>query len=120
MYGINGFDDDEQLQQLLGFRLPEQQFQPQSFQAQDMPQLQQGLLGSSGEEQQDLQNLISKGSEAVAQLAQTAQPSGNGNDNMAAMSSQNQQALAQQQQQEQQQREMLLKLAQMFMSSGGA
>ena len=115
MYGIGEYDD-EQLRQLLGFKLPEE-----GFQAQEVPQLQTGLLGSSG---QNTPQLPHGGSEAAANLAQIAQAKNQsaGNDNLAQMQAANsqasQQALVKQQQQQQQTMQTIMMLAKLFM--GGA
>ena len=113
-------DKDQLLQQLFGFTMPEEQY----FQAQEPPQLQQGLLDDTSEIQQALQALAQGGADSAKNMAQAGQASANqsaGNQN-AAMAQAGMQAAAQQQaaqqQKEQQQRQMLMQLAKMWLMGG--
>ena len=95
--------DEEELRNLLGLKLPEE-----SFHAQQLPQeLQQGLLGSTGEEEQNPQEKLpqgSQGSQAAAEMAQRAAQTTQAASNnalaqrQAETQQQAQQAVAQQQQ----------------------
>ena len=115
MYGIDNNDEDI-LQQLLGYQ---PSATSQDFQAQGMPQITQGLLGDTGvnqAQQQNVQDLISGGKNAAASVAQqTAQPSGGGDDLQDRQQQLGSQFAAQEQQKQQQQRQMLMKLAMMFL-----
>ncbi len=111
MYGI----DDEQIQQLLGFKSPEE-----NFQAQGTPQLEQGLLGNVSVQNPNQR----QASTAAAQMAQVAQ---NANQSLgselaaqrqAATQQTMQQALAQQQQQKQQSGQILGALLKMYLTGG--
>ena len=106
--------NDEQLQQLLGFALPEEN-QPQG-----VPQIQQGLLGSTGAQNQNLQDVISGGQNAAAQLGQTAQAASQNfapidRADTAQMATQNN---AQKSQQQAQAGALLGKIASMFIPGG--
>lgn len=92
--------DEEELRNLLGLKLPEG-----SFQAQELPQeLQTGLLGSTGEEEQKPQEKLPQGSQAAAEMAQRAAQTTQAASNnalaqrQAETQQQAQQAVAQQQQ----------------------
>ena len=120
MYGLENLDD-EQLQQLFGALSAQQG----GFQAQDLPQITQGLLGSTGNEQaqaaqqqQNLQNVINGGSQAAANMAQVAQSQPSGNNAQMQMEAANQQAIAQQQKQQQQTGALLGQIASMFIPGG--
>lgn len=116
-----GYDDDE-LYKLFGFQLPEEQ---QAYQAQEPPQLAQGLLGDTGVQDEFLKNLTSSSSDTAAQMSQVGQQianqgggSGNSIAQRQAQGAQiGQQALAQQQQQQQQTLGTLMKLAKLFMGA---
>jgi len=114
--------NDEQLKQLLASLLPEQS--SQIYQEQEPPQLQQGLLGDTGENLQALQALAQSGANSARNMAQVGQAAANqsaGNQN-ALMAQAGMQAAAQQQaaqqQKEQQQRQMLMQLAKMWLMGG--
>ena len=107
MYGIGGTDEWERL-----FEASRNQ--------QESPQLMQGLLGSTGEPNHSLNEIISNGKNKAAQLgqfAQTVNPAA-GNDLLAQQQASTQQAVAQQQQQDAQNRQGLMKLAMMFLGGG--
>lgn len=108
-----GFNDEEELRQLLG------EVQP-SFQTQEMPQLTQGLLGTM-EQPQDLQNLIGSSTQAANQLTQNQSPMTGGMDvaQRQAMTQQQAQQFAQQQEQQQAQAGNLLgTIASLFIPGG--
>lgn len=115
--------DDDELRKLFGFQLPEEQ---QAYQAQEPPQLAQGLLGDTSSQNDFLKDLNTSSSDTAAQMAQVGQQmanqgggSGNSIAQRQAQGAQlGQQALAQQQQQQQQSLAMLMKLASMFMGGG--
>lgn len=93
-------------------------------QAQEPPQLQQGLLGSTNSADEALRDLSTRGSDEAAQIARTGQAmmaNAGGNDTLAqrqaATAQIGQQAMAQQQQQEQQSMQMLMTLAKLFMGA---
>lgn len=115
-----GYDDDE-LYKLFNFPLPEEQQAYQTYQAQEPPQLAQGLLGDTGVQDKLLKDLSTNSSDTAAQMAQVGQQianqgSGNAIAQRQAQGAQiGQQALAQQQQQQQQTLGTLIKLASMFM-----
>ena len=118
---MNGYNpyDDEVIRQLLGNMQSEG---AQSFQAQ-MPQLTQGLLGDSGQEQQ-LQDIIARGRNTADQMQAQTQPqmqTGNDIAQRQAMSQQMaMQSANQQEQKEAQAGQMLGMLAKMFLMGGGA
>lgn len=107
MYGIGNTDDWGNL-----FGLSRNQ--------QESPQLMQGLLGSTGEPNYSLDELISRGRNKAAQLGQFAQPinPAASNEQIEQQKISTQQLLAQQQQQEAQKRQGLMKLAMMFLGGG--
>ena len=102
MYGIGNTYDWEQLNQ------------------QQTPQLMQGLLGSTGEPNYSLDELISSGRNRAAQLGQFSQPinPAASNELIAQQKNSTQQLLAQQQQQDAQKRQGLLGLAMTFLGGG--
>lgn len=119
-----GYDDDE-LYKLFDFQLPEEQQAYQTYQAQEPPQLAQGLLGDTGVQDEILKDLITNSSDTAAQMAQVGQQianqgSGSGKSiaqRQAQGAQTGQQALAQQNQQSQQALGTLIKLASMFMGA---
>ena len=116
---MNTFDNftDEDLQQLLGFQLPEEQQAFKGFQAQP-PQMVQGLLGDVGAEQeQKLQNLVGRGVQQSGAMAQAAQPAIGSNQN-AQMAQAGMQNAMRQPSSEAQAGAMLGKLARMFLMGG--
>lgn len=103
----------EDWQQLFGFQMPEEQI---GFQAQESPQLTQGLLGDTGNQQP----MFTTGSETAAQMAQLAQANNpSANDNLAQRQASAmqiaQQDAARQQQQNQQSMQMIMQLVKMFL-----
>lgn len=102
MYGIGNIYDWEQLNQ------------------QQPPQLMQGLLGSTGEPNYSLDELILSGRNRAAQLGQFSQPINPAASNELIAQRQNatQQSVAQQQQQNAQSRQGLMNLAMMFLGGG--
>lgn len=105
---------EEELRRLLS------EMQP-SFQAQEMPQLTQGLLDpSNNQAQQQLQNLIGSSTQAANQMAQPQAPTGGADvAQRQAMAQQQAQQLLQQQQQRQAQAGNLLgTIASMFIPGG--
>ncbi len=88
---------------------------------QEMPQLMQGLLGSTGEQNRVLDAVISNGMNKAAQLGQFAQlvnpAAGNDLLNQRQISTQQsaQQAMAQQAQRDAQNGSLLMKIAKMFL-----
>ena len=121
MYGLNGLGEED-LRQLLGFQLPEEQ---QAFQAQEpTPQLTQGLLGDVGaagqQQQQNLNDLIGKTlnrSANIGQIAQMGAQAAGGGQN-ARMAQEGMQAALQQRQEEAQAGAMLGKIASLFLPGG--
>lgn len=105
MYGIGG---TEELEQLLGTNTTQL----------ESPQLLQGLLGSTGDQSQVLDELFAKSANTAAQLSQYSQMMNPDNgllaQRQAAGQQSAQQAMAQQQQQQAQNGQMLMKLAMMF------
>lgn len=106
---------EEEWSQLLG-AIPQNQL------AQGTPPITQGLLGSSGEQAKQLQNLISKGTQAANQMAQVAPMQTANNSDVAqrqAMTQQMaQQAMQQQAQKQAQAGSLLGTIASMFIPSG--
>ena len=102
MYGIGNTYDWEQLNQ------------------QQTPQIMQGLLGSTGEPNYSLDELISNGRNRAAQLGRFAQPINPAviNEQIEQQKKSTQQLLAQQQQQDAQKRQGLLGLAMTFLGGG--
>lgn len=96
---MNGLDD-EQFQKLLGFTLPEENFQSQ------VPQLQQGLLG-----------VISKGKDAANQMGQQAAQAASQAPNSLLEQRRAQTSAANQQQQRA--GSLLGKIASLFIPGGG-
>lgn len=109
---------DDELQRLLGFALPEDRA---SFQAQQMPQIQQGLLGSSDAQNQNVQDVIDNGTNAAVQMAQAAQSANqalvNSNNDLAQRQAANMQAAQNGTARQQQQPHLLFKLARMFIGA---
>jgi len=109
--------DYEELQKLLGFKLPEE-----SFQAQELPQeFTKGLLGSAGGQDKNLQSLISNGNRAAEQMAQPENQLAENNlltQRQAATQQQAQQALAQKQQEQAGLGALLGTVASFFIPSG--
>lgn len=112
MYGLDGLNDEE-IQQLLGSL-------PDNFQAQSLPQIQQGLLGSAGEQNQGAQDVINNGQQAAANMAQAAMQSAD--NNIAAKQAADQQIALQHQQQVQNRQAqaggLLGKIASLFIPGG--
>ena len=102
MYGIGNIYDWEQLNQ------------------QQMPQLMQGLLGSTDAPNHSLDEVISSGRNKAAQLEQFAQPinPATSNEQIEQQKKSTQQLLAQQQEQDAQKRQGLLGLAMTFLGGG--
>ena len=119
MYDFN----DDQIQQLLSFM---QNMPQDEYQVQDVP-VEQGLLGSTGDEKQQMDALSNKATQASEEMAQRAQamaqPNTAGQGMAAQRTAQNeqaaQQAMAQQQAAQQAGGSLLGKLISLLIPGGG-
>ena len=110
--------DFDELQKLLDFTLPEEE----KFRAQEVPRIQQGLLGSSGDQNRQMEELIQRGRDSGEQLAQFANaPIGSNvaEQRMTATQQQARQALADRGEQQLRTGALLGKIASLFIPGGG-